>query len=132
MNLTIAQAVACRNLLALKDFNTFLFNYQLHERPSFLEKWAMRVSKAWLDRQAMRFFNELRSTELEKLTLKLKDCKTEMFSVLYIAGDRKLKFTSASELFPVISDTVLEFDKIKTPAEETEYKVTEAVSDPVK
>ncbi len=124
MNLSIAQAVACRNILALKDFNTFLFNYQLHESPTFVEKLAIRLSSSWLNHIAMKFFKELRSTELEKLTVKLKDCKTEMYSVLHIATQKHTRFESASDLFRVISDTVLEFDKIKTPLEETKYENT--------
>lgn len=131
MNISIAQAVACRNFLALKDFNTFLFNYQLHEKPNFVEKWVIKVSGAWLNRLALRFFNELRNTQLELLTVKLKDCKTDMFSVLYVAGDKKLAFDTAQDLFRVVSDTILEFDKIKTPTDETEYKAAEVV-EPVK
>ncbi len=121
MNISIAQAVACHNILALKDFQTFLFNYQLHEKPNFLEKWLIARSELWRNRVALKFFNELRETELEKLTVKLKDCKAEMFAVLYIAGERKLKFTLASDLFQYISETVLEFDKIKTPTDEARY-----------
>jgi|SRR5581483_4133663 len=121
MNISIAQAVAARNILALKDFNTFLFNYQLHEKPNFVEKWAIKTSAAWLNHLAMKFFKELRTTELEKLTVKLKDCKTELYSVLHVAADRKVNFDSAPELFRLISDTMLEFDKIKTPTEETQY-----------
>jgi hypothetical protein len=121
MNISIAQAVACRNILALKDFNTFLFNYQLHESPNFVEKQAIKAASGWLNRIAMKFFNELRSTELEKLTVKLADCKTEMYSVLHVATDRKAVFDSATDLFRVIADTNLEFDKIKTPKEDTAY-----------
>lgn len=128
MNISIAQAVACRNFLALKDFNTFLFNYQLHEKPNFIEKWAIKTSAAWLNRLALRFFNELRNTELNKLTVKLKDCKTDMFSVLYVAGDKKVTFDTAQDLFRVVADTILEFDKIKTPTDDTEYKAADAVA----
>lgn len=160
MNISISQAFNCKNILALKDFSTYLFTYRIHEMPRgkrkgwlgrFIERCVagfifkclrestrqrllLKVANDLVRDAAMKEFIELRGTELEKLTVKLKDCKTELYSVLHVAADRKSQFDSAQDMFRAISETILEFDKIRTPVEETQYVPAPAdpVSEPVK
>lgn len=121
MNLSISQAFNCKNILALKDFNTYLFTYEIHMKPNRVEKWAINIARVWLNRLAMKEFNELRDTKLEDLTVKLQHCKTEVYAVLHVALDRKAKYDSANDMFRAVGEAALEFDKIKTPTEEAAY-----------
>lgn len=121
MSLNFGQVVACNNILALRAFNTFLFNYSLHEKPNFIERLAIRSAGKWIELRARKEFIELK-IGIENVALNLNDCQTGMFTVLYLAGQKDLTFSSGKELFKLISDTELDFEKLKHPKEDAAYK----------
>lgn len=123
MSLTFGQVVGCNNLLALKSFSTFLFNYSLHEKPNFIERMAIKSADKWIELRARKEFIELKQG-IENASLNLNDCQTSMFTVLYLAAQKDLTFSSGKELFQLIADTELEFEKIKKPRTEANYGST--------
>lgn len=137
MSLSFTQVVACNNLLALRSFSTFLFNYSLHESPNFIERLAIGAAEKWIELRARKEFIELKQSmeEMEdKTSINLKGCRTAIFTVLYLATDKQLTFSSGKDLFKLISDTELEFEKVKNPKEETAYATIHAANfgtDPV-
>lgn len=137
MSLSFTQVVACNNLLALRSFSTFLFNYSLHEKPNLIERLAIGAAEKWIELRARKEFIELKQaldTMEDKGSIKLKGCRTAVFTVLYLASNKELTFSSGKELFKMISDTELEFEKIKNPREETAYATLHAAdfgTDPV-
>lgn len=120
MSLSFGQVVGVNNLLALRAFSTFLFNYTLHEKPNFIERFAIKAADKWIELRARKEFIELKNG-IEQASLSLNDCQTGMFTVLYLASQKELTFGSGKELFQLISNTELEFEKIKKPRFETSY-----------
>jgi len=118
--LTFGTVVALNNLLALKAFYTFLFNYNLHEKPSFFEKlWLPRLS-AWVERRAVATMNELLNDQGAKTaSVSLNDVSGDFFSILYCVHNPQevVKLKSGRELFLVLAQMALEFEKIKKPRE---------------
>lgn len=118
--LSFSVIVAANNLLALKNFTTFLFNYEIHERPNFLEKRAIRFAKGWIERLAIKQFNDLKA-EIKPTTINLgiNDCATGLFTVLYLANQQnnvsmaKEVLSSGTEIFMSIAHLELEFEKLK-------------------
>lgn len=120
MSLNYGQVVGCNNLLALRYFSTFLFNYSLHEKPNFIERWAIRAADKWIELRARKEFIELKQG-IEEASVNLNDCPTSMFTVLYLASQKELTLNSGKDLFKLIADTELEFEKIKKPRIEAKY-----------
>jgi hypothetical protein len=120
VGLNFGQVVGVNNLLALKAFSTFLFNYSLHEKPNFIERWAIRAAAKWIELRARKEFIELKQG-IDTVSLSLNDCQTSMFTVLYLATQKELTFNNGQELFKLIADNELEFEKIKHPKDETAY-----------
>lgn len=79
----------------------------------------MKKAREWVDFQAKRTFVELRGLlRGDQVTLGLKDCDSGLFTVLYLAQDKRFTPKTGEELFATISTTQLEFEKIKRPREE--------------
>lgn len=120
MSLNFGQVVGCNNLLALRAFSTFLFNYSLHEKPNFIERIAIGAADKWIELRARKEFIELKKG-IEDASLSLNDCQTGVFTVLYLASQKDLTFGSGKELFQLIANTELEFEKIKKPRVDAKY-----------
>lgn len=122
--LTFGTVVALNNLLALKAFYTFLFNYNLHEKPSFLEKlWLPRLS-GWVERRAIVTMKELLNDEgARSASVSLNDVSGDFFSILYCVHNPQevVKIKSGRELFIVLANMALEFEKIKKPRENVSH-----------
>lgn len=122
--LTFGTVVALNNLLALKAFYTFLFNYNLHEKPSFLEKlWLPRLAR-WVERRAIATMNELLNDADAKTTsVSLNDVSGDFFSILYCVHNPQevVRIKSGRELFLVLAHMALEFEKIKKPRENVSH-----------
>jgi hypothetical protein len=107
--------VASNNLLALKAFNTFLSNYCLFQKPSFIEKYIIKRTKTWLEKEAIRQFKDIKEeVSKEVINLSLNDCATGMFTVLHL-GNLEMQMPTGRELFDMIAHTELEFEKLKKP-----------------
>lgn len=124
--LSFGLVVATNNLVALKNFNVFLNNYQIFDKPLFLERWMLRRLHLWVQNKAIKNFNdiveEVRKTEIN---VGLKDCATSMFTTLYIANEYqygRMEIHNALELFQLMGNTELEFEKLKNPKVDESYK----------
>lgn len=124
MALTFGTSVAVNNLLALRAFYTFLFNYQLHEKPTFYERWALPVLKRWVERKAMNTTTDLLTDPDHKTaSVSLNDVSGDFFAVLYIVNNpQELGETkTGQELFLLLAQMALEFEKIKKPRESVSH-----------
>lgn len=121
MSLSYGQVVGINSLLALKSFSVFLFNYSLHERPNFIERAIIKAAKQWIDLRARKEFIDLKRSDLKNVSLRLNDCQTSFFTVLYLANQPELTFSTGQELFQCISNTELEFERLKHPKDEAAY-----------
>jgi len=120
--LSFGLVVASNNLLALKSFNTFLSNYCLFEKPSFIEKFIIKRVKVWLEKEAIKQFKDVKEEVLkDTINLSLNDCATGMFTVLHL-GNLPIPTPTGKELFELISHTELEFEKLKKPKATEQYK----------
>lgn len=107
--------VSCNNLTALRQFNVFLTNYLLWENPSFLAKWLVKKARAFVHKEAMKAFREIRNEiSLNKVSLGLNDCPTPLFASLYVAS-QSFEPESGDELFLVLADAELQLEKMKKP-----------------
>lgn len=107
--------VSCNNLDALRRFNVFLSNYLMWGKPSFLSRWFVKKARVFVEREAFKAYNEvLKELALEKVSIGLYDCSTSMFATLYMANEQVLPKTG-EELFLVLADTELQFEKLKKP-----------------
>lgn len=120
MGLSFSQVVAANNLLALKSFSVFLFNYSFHEKPNFIERWCIKRAQAWIENRARKEFIDLK-VGIDSASVGLNDCQTSLFTVLYLASQKSLTFSSGKELFDLIAQTELEFERIKKPRSDTSY-----------
>ncbi len=120
MSLTFGTVVSLNNLLALKAFYGFIFNYSLHESPSFLERlWLPRLS-AWVEARALKTMAELLNDSGAKMTsVTLNDVASDFFSILYCVHNPQevIDIKTGKELFRVLANMTLEFEKIKKPRE---------------
>ena len=118
MSLSFGTVVSLNNLLALKAFYTFLFNYQLHEKPSFLEKlWLPRLA-GWVERRAMATMTELLNDQGAKTaSVSLNDVSGDFFSILYCVHHPQeiANVKDGRELFLVLAHMALEFEKVRKP-----------------
>jgi hypothetical protein len=120
--LTFGIVVASNNLIALKAFYVFLFNYELHEKPSFWERWIIPRARGWIQREAISTFKDL-IKQLGEVNLTLNDCSTSMFTILYLAKHPEMfnDLKDGVQLFRVMADTELEFERLKKPRKEEKY-----------
>jgi hypothetical protein len=120
MALTFATSVAVNNILALRSFYTFLFNYELHDHPTFIEKFLLPRLKAWVSNKAWSNMCELlREPVHVGASVTLNDVSGDFFAVLYlIQNPHELgTMTTGKELFLLLAQMALEFEKIKKPRE---------------
>lgn len=121
--LTFGAIVAAKNVLACKDFETALFNFEIHERPSWFHKKILVLAKAWIERWGLKQFKDLQEeVRPGNINLGLNDCATPLFAVLYLANQQnevsmeKLRLTNGQEVFASLSHLELEFEKLKKQA----------------
>jgi len=118
--LTFGTVVALNNLLALKAFYTFLFNYQLHEKPSFFERLVLPRLSRWVEKRAVATMNELLNDPSAKAaSVSLNDVPGDFFAILYCVHNPQevVNVKTGRELFLVLAHMALEFEKIKKPRE---------------
>lgn len=122
MSLDFSVVVNVNSLLALKDFNTFLFNHVLHDKPSWLERRLIGMAEKWVELQARRVYIELKS-ELKgkEINLKLNDVDARLFGTLYLCKQEDVTVGSGHELFMLLSETILEFERLKKPKAAESY-----------
>ena len=124
MALNFGTSVAINNLLALRGFYTFLFNYSLHERPSFIERTFLPYLASWVEKRAMSTLKELLTSENAKTaSVSLNDVSGDFFAVLYIVQNQQLitDLSSGKELFILMAQMALEFEKVRKPRNAAEY-----------
>lgn len=122
--LDFGTSVAVNNLIALRAFYTFLFNYTLHEKPSWLEKKGIPYLKSWVEKRALATMDELLNSETAKAaSVSLNDVSGDFFAVLYICQHPELvvELSTGNELFLLLSQMGLEFEKVKHPRDGTKY-----------
>jgi hypothetical protein len=121
MALSFGTSVSVNNILALRAFYTFLFNYSLHENPSFIERrFLIPRLKAWVADRAYRTMRELLTDPSAKAaSVSLNDVSGDFFAVLYlVVNPHELGRTSTGhELFQLLAQMGLEFEKIRKPRE---------------
>ena len=121
MSLTFATSVAVNNILALKAFHCFLFNYELHEKPSWLERrFIIPRLKAWVAAKAWSNMQELLKSPVHVgASVTLNDVAGDFFAVLYLTQNPQEmgEMTTGQELFVLLAQMSLEFEKVKKPRE---------------
>ncbi len=125
MSLSFGVSVSVNNILALKSFYTFLFNYRLHQRPSWIERrFIIPRAQAWIEKKVMAELAELMADPSAKTaSVSLNDVAGDFFAVLYIVnnpheiGDVK----EGKELFLLLAHMALEFEKIRKPRESVQH-----------
>lgn len=122
--LTFGTSVAVNNILALRAFYTFIFNYTLHEKPTFLEKLWLPKLKSWVADRAVKTMNELlNDKEAQLASVSLNDVSGDFFAVLYIVQNPQLiiEIKTGAELFQILAQMALEFEKIRKPKTDAGY-----------
>jgi hypothetical protein len=126
MGLSFGVSVAVNNILALRAFHTFLFNYGLHERPTWIErKFILPRLTAWVERQGLRQMASLMTDPLcKEASVSLNDVTGDFFAVLYISHNpHELgSITTGKELFQLLAIMGLEFEKIRKPRESISHE----------
>jgi hypothetical protein len=120
MGMTFGTSVAVNNILALRSFYTFLFNYELHDKPSFVEKLILPRLKKWVaDKGWANMCELLRDPAAQTASVTLNDVPSGFFAVLYlIANPHELgSMSTGKELFLLLAQMELDFEKIKKPRE---------------
>lgn len=124
--LTFGTSVAVNNILALRAFYTFIFNYTLHEKPAFLERFWLPLLKKWVEIRAVKTMNELlNDTNAKTASVSLNDVSGDFFAVLYLVQNPLLvsETKTGQELFQMLAQMALEFEKVRKPhLSGTEYK----------
>lgn len=116
--LTFGTSVSVNNILALRAFYTFIFNYTLHEKPSFLEKLWLPYLKQWVEDRAVKTMNELlNDKDAKEASVSLNDVSGDFFAVLYIVQNPQLviELQTGQELFQLLAQMALEFEKVRKP-----------------
>lgn len=122
--ITFGTSVAINNLLALRAFYTFIFNYFLHDKPTLIERLMMPKLKAWIEKKGMDVVEELQSDEgAQSASVSLNDVSSDYFAVLYLSQNPHLtkEISSGQELFLLLAQMALEFEKVKKPRNSTVY-----------
>lgn len=118
MGLTFGVSVSVNNLLALRGFYTFIFNYQLHEKPTFIEKWFLPRLKAWVEKRALvTLMNLIADKDAQGASVSLNDVSGDFFAVLYLAHNQHLmtEVKTGQSLFLLLAQMALEFEKLRKP-----------------
>jgi len=125
MAMTFGTSVAVNNILALRSFYTFLFNYELHEKPSWLERrFVIPRLKAWVAAKAWSNMQELRTNPVHvAANISLNDVAGDFFAVLYLVQNphEMGEMTTGQELFLLLAQMALEFEKVKKPRESVSH-----------
>jgi hypothetical protein len=120
MAMTFATSVAVNNILALRSFYTFLFNYELHDRPTFIERFFLPRLKAWVSEKGWTNMCELlRDPTAKTASVALNDVPGDFFAVLFLVNNpHELgQMTTGKELFMLLAQMALEFEKVRKPRE---------------
>ena len=124
--LTFGTSVSTNNILALRAFYTFIFNYTLHEKPTFLERFWLPRLKQWVENKAVSTMNELlNDPDAKSASVSLNDVSGDFFAVLYIVQNPHLvtEIKTGHELFQLLAQMALEFEKVRKPhLSETKYE----------
>jgi len=124
MALTFGTSVAINNILALRAFYTFLFNYELHDHPTFVERFLLPRLKAWVsDKGWANMCELLRDPAAQSASVSLNDVSGDFFAVLYLVHQphEMGEMTTGQELFLLLAQMSLEFEKIKKPRESVSH-----------
>lgn len=125
MALSFGTSVAINNILALRSFYTFLFNYELHDHPSWIERrFLIPRLKAWVSNRAWKNMQELMVDPAARTaSVSLNDVPGDMFAVLYIVNNPHEigELRTGHELFQVLAYMALEFEKIRKPRETIQH-----------
>lgn len=122
--LTFGTSVAVNNILALRAFYTFIFNYTLHEKPSFLEKIWLPHLKNWIQDRAIKTMDSLMTdADARMASVSLNDVSGDFFAILYIVQNPQLitEVKTGHELFQLLAQMALEFEKIRKPKVDAGY-----------
>lgn len=122
--LSFGTSVSVNNILALRAFYTFLFNYQLHEKPSFWERFAIPTLKKWVEIKAVNTMNELLNDTAARVAyVSLNDVSGDFFAVLYIVQHPELVVDcrTGHELFQLLAQMALDFEKVRKPRTDAGY-----------
>lgn len=126
MALTFGTSVAINNILALRAFYTFIFNYTLHERPSWFEKLWLPNLKKWVAKHALKTINNLlNDSDAKNASVSLNDVSGDFFAILYIVRNSYLirEIKNGHELFQLLAQMSLDFEKVRKPhLAETKYE----------
>lgn len=122
--LTFGTSVAINNLTALRYFYTFIFNYILHDKPTWLERqWLPRL-KEWIEDRALVVMNELvNDKEVKNASVALNDVSSDFFAALYIAihPETVVNVKQGGDLFLLLAQMALEFEKVKKPRADVQH-----------
>lgn len=122
MSISFGTSVAVNNLLALRAFYTFLFNYNLHEKPYWFERVWITPLKMWVERKAILTMRELsKDVGAKNASLRLADVSGDFFAILYLVQHPEVEWSTGQELFMVLAHHGLEFEKLKRPKADTGY-----------
>lgn len=123
--MTFGTSVAINNILALRSFYTFLFNYELHEKPSWIERrFIIPTLKTWVAQRGWNTLQEMLVDPAAKAaSVALNDVPGDMFAVLYLVNNpHELgQMTNGAELFLLLAQMALEFEKIRKPRETIQH-----------
>lgn len=120
--LSVSLVFGVNDLLALKDFNTFLNNFLIHEKPSFVEHWLAKRAQGWIQRRAMKVFGEIRQEVAPaSVDVALNQCSTAMFAVLALSTQLSFQPKQGSELFLAVAAAELTYNKLKSPRSDSTY-----------
>lgn len=125
MALSFGASVGVNNVLALKSFYTFLFNYSLHSQPSWLERrFILPHLSKWVEARGMSSFKDLLiDPSAKEASVTLNDVAGDFFAVLYlVANPHELgDIKTGKELFILLAQMALEFEKVKKPRESVSH-----------
>lgn len=125
MALSFGTSVAVNNILALKAFYTFLFNYELHDRPTWIERrFVLPRLRAWVENRAWATMQELLVDPAAKAaSVSLNDVPGDFFAVLYVVNNPHELGQSKTgrEMFLLLAQMALEFEKIRKPRENVQH-----------
>ncbi|KKK91797.1 hypothetical protein LCGC14_2709350 [marine sediment metagenome] len=123
--LTFGTSVAVNNILALRAFYTFIFNYTLHEKPSWIERLWLPDLKKWVAKRAVKTMTGLlNDLNAKSASVSLNDVSGDFFAVLYVVQHPQLivSVTTGHDLFQLLAQMSLEFEKVRKPTVDTGYE----------
>jgi len=129
MALTFGTSIAVNNILALRAFHTFIFNYTFHEKTSLFERLWLPDLKKWVAKRAMATMRSLlKDSNAKTASVSLNDVSGDFFAVLYIVRNSHLivNIHTGQDLFQLLAQMALEFEKIRKPKMEAGYEQRKA------